>query len=361
MKTPAWIPSALCLVAACDIPSTELGSTRETWSWVSPEDEPIDAVATTPDDEIVVILSSQPQDASVLRKHAPDGSIAWSRDAAAHLVDVAVDPTGAIVALGSTADEAWSLLGHAADGTARWEVPLPAGTQGAALEALDDGTILVAANTGDAAELRGYSAMGAPAFVMPLESDALESLPRVAALATSPAGHVAVTGHLDEGSWAARLSGTGEVLWLHLSVADSFGAIAIDDDGAPFVAGRLATDETRAQQLVLRRFDAAGAIAWERTEPSRQAHSAAIGEDGTLYWAGTDQADALVVALAPDSTERWIERSSGPRTNPDEDYAIGLALAPTGELVAAGALDYRGMGGPEAGFRGWLERYATGE
>lgn len=361
MKTPARISLALCLVAACDMSSTELGSTRVAWTWVSPDDAPIDAVATTPDDEIVVILSSEDQSTGVLRKHAPDGGIAWSRDAAVRLADVAVEPAGTIVALGSTADDAWWLYAHAPDGTPQWEQPLPAGTHGAALAALDDGTILVAVNAGDAAELRGYSATGIASFTRPLAADELEVLPRVGALATSPAGHVAAAGHLDEGAWAARLTAAGEVLWLHRSATDSLDAIAIDDGGAPFVVGRLDTDETQGTQLVLRRLDAAGAIAWERTEPGRHAHAAAIGEDGTLYWAGTDHADALVVALEPDGTERWIERSSGPHASPDEDYAIGLALAPTGELVAAGALDYRRAGGSGAWFRGWLGRYETDE
>lgn len=330
------------------------------WSWVSPDDEPIVAMATTPDDEVVVALWQQLEDGqSVLRKHAPDGSIAWSRDIAVRVLDVAVGSTGSLVALGTTADGAWSLHGHEPDGTPRWEVPLPDGTVGVGLEALPDGTILVAANAGESAELRGYSAAGAPAFVQPLGNDALESFPRVADLATSPAGHVAAVGYLDEGSWAARLSPTGEVVWLHLSSVD-LHTIAIDDDGAAFMTGQLDTDETQELELLLRRLDVAGALAWERTELGREGQAAAIGKDGTLYWAGTDYMDALVVALEPDGTERWIERSSGPRTDPDEDHADVLALSPTGELIAAGTLDYRvGGGAPDQWFRGWLGRYAT--
>lgn len=371
MKTSprAWIPSTLLLIAACEAPSTELGSTRVMWTWVAEDDEPIDALATTPDDEVVVILSREARDEGVLRKHAPDGSIAWSRESV-RMIDVGVDATGTIVVLGLIADDAWSLLAHTPNGDPLWETQLPAGSIPTALGILADRTIIVATNVDEAAEVMAFLPTGAPAWSRPLADAAAGQRVLASELGTAAAGPIVVGGYvaasdgtLDSGqTWVARLSATGEVEWLQTAAADGLGAVAIDDDGAPFIVGQ------RDLRLWLRRLDPAGALAWERIEPfaaHRSGYDAAIGDDGTLYWAGVDHTDATVVALAPDGSEQWQELVSGPPAGtaiPDEDIAVGVALAPTGELVAAGALDYRGRtGGSAAWFRGWLGRYATDE
>lgn len=358
----AWIPltSIVTLVVACEQPSTELGSTRAVWTWVSDASDAILAVASTPDDGVVVILSQPSGDSSALRKHHPDGTVAWTRPIA-RAIDVVVDAQGTIVVLGDQGDDEWSLLAHAPDGSPLWTAPLPVGVQATALGVLGDRTLVVATNVDAQAEVRAYLPSGAPSWIEPLHDDL--DAPFVATLATSPSGHIIAGGTLATGgTWLARLSASGQVAWAQSSGGDRIDALAIDHDGASFVVGAL------DRALWLRRLAPAGALEWEQVDPAgppREGNGAAIHDDGTLYWVGHDYANAVVVALEPDGTERWQELVTGPAAlggaDLDEDSAAGVALGPNGDVIAAGGLDYRSRGTSDTWFRGWLGRYAADE
>lgn len=360
-----WMAVGALLLVGCEQPTTELGSIRAQWQWTSSSLESVRAIATTPDDEIVVLTLAEASQTSVLRMFDAEGGIRWERETGAAR-DVAVDTAGTLWVV-TEEDGQGTLSSYDASGEPLGAHSLPEGVTSPRLALLPDGRVVVSANIDDGATVLAYHPSGELQWTSTGFEAHLGFTPWVGSVATSEAGHVVVGGGSpgDGDSWVARLSGAGQVEWIRTLEGDgAVSGVAVDDDGTVFAVGN---ERTGAHHWRVN-LDDDGTVAWQQVDDRTSPHiiDAAIDGDGGRYWVGSDQRTgvAVVFAAEPDGAVRWHETVSGPPSttgSTDEDGAVDIAFTASGDVVVGGELDYRGRGGEAWGFRGWLARYASGE
>lgn len=336
---------------------------------------------------------------------APDGTPAWTRQIGTPGIDilaaVAVAPDGDLVVVGSSDGtledanaggiDAWAFR-LAPDGETRWRTTVgSAGDDEAnAVAVASDGTIYVAGST--SGDLAGAHAGGDDAFVIALGPDGDErwrvqdgSSGDDALFAASPAPDdgVYVGGHSDgdvggpnAGGWdgvVRRYDASGATLWSHRVAGEAderiYGLATTPEGGAVVAgAGPEGPEDGADVPVFVRALDADGGERWSYAfGPARRdmGHPVAVAEDGTVFVAATTEgevasantgvADAVLVALDPDGSERWRLQVGSERF----DDASGVATWEGAVLLAGDSQGALPGAASEEGYDGdgFLIRY----
>lgn len=391
--------AAITMLAACDLPSREVGSKRERWTILEPADADdvlLNAVAATADDGVVVAgrFSYGPPEA-VLRRYDADGELRWAASfvgggASEQLwvTDVAVAIDGSIVVAAEGYDD-WIpegpadgpeyvalLFGFGPDGTQRWERRVDGARSLGAVTALPDGTFAYAGtSTGDDAVIVGVvSTAGELGTVggMPVGGEE-EPSPSVMDMAAQSDGRLVLVFHhsrqVDCVGFDAALAPT----WSHSS-EEGFvdGIVTVGQDDTIWWVRRSETrivngDQSRSivndNRLAVLAPDGTLVREVEGIEPDLNPLAIALGSNGAVVLAGRETHDVVDYQLAvaeidPESGETlWFDTAGGHPNDValySEDYASDLTVTTSGEFVAVGIYD------DSAARRGWLRRYAAG-
>lgn len=240
----------------------------------------------------------------------PAGAVAWSR--LEELVGddgynaIARDPGGRIFVAGSRPDaagqpQAW-LRALAADGRSElWAVTRPgAGAAATAVAIAPGGDVVTGGNatsatTGADGWIARYSPAGMERWSLALASPGAD---RIAGIAVAPDGSIAAVGAF-AGSSTIRVYGGGGAPRWEVTAADgtSWAGVAVDAAGDVVVAGSLGDD------LVTRKYTAAGGVIWERRVPGAHGNAVAIDGHGGVLVCGSQAVagniDGLILGYPP--------------------------------------------------------------
>jgi outer membrane protein assembly factor BamB len=283
--------------------------------------------------------------------------------AAGQIGDPTVDPDVLAVRLG------------AVDGVVRWEARIAgttvAGRDGAAAVAVAPGGDLIGAGytendgTGtDFAVIRLAGGTGAVRWRYEVdgESPFFSAFDTAAEVAVDLHGDVIAAGSLQQGLlnrdlFVVKLDGsTGTERWRALvggtsdDQYDAAGAIETDAAADVVVVGALSNHEdgVSGPELFILKLDGDdGAERWRRTVPLPWGggYDVAVDRTGDVIVAGAaassvNRDEFVVLKLAGDTgTERWRVNVVGTGDYFREQFALALALAPDGDVIAAGSID----------------------
>jgi len=384
---------ALCTLFALATAAALADAPEPAWTYRfgSDENENVFDLAVAPDGYAYLVGSTQgelerPTEGffdGFVHAVAPDGRARWTRQIGSPEMDfvrrVAIAPNGDVVVAGISSggiagppaggDDAF-VIRFGQGGEELWRVAIgSAGADAAhALAVADDGTIYVGGSTDG--DLAGAPAGGDDLFLVALEPDGAERWrrqdgtpadERLSAASPAPDGGVyaaiSSTGDLDAanaGGWDVylrRYDGTGAVTWragLHDDADLQAYGLATGPDGGPIVAGGgpERPDDMPDVPVFVRAFGPDGEPRWSAGfGPARRdmGHAVAVAADGTAFVAATSEgdlarpnagvADAALVALNPDGSERWRLQIGSSRF----DDASGVAIHPGGVLLAGNA------------------------
>lgn len=385
--------AAVVMLAACDLPSRELGSERERWTILEQGehgDISFSAVAATPDDGIVAAGKFTSALPGLLRRYDADGEQLWStsfvhEDSETFWpYDVAIAVDGTIV-VSAEGDFDWIpkepgdgpeyfavLFGFDPDGAPLWERRIEGARSVRSVTALPDGTIAyagtsvgedaaivgVVSTAGELGPAGGMRLDGSPAYVFDMAAQSDGRL----VIALRHAGRIHCIG------FDAALAPA----WQHSSdegFLDGNVAIAPDDTiwWLRRLDGRiLGGDQSRIEndnRLTVLAADGTLVREVEGIDPDLSPRSIALGPDGTLLVAGQETRDVSDYQIAaaeidPESGETlWFDTAGG---HPNElsyyseDAASDLTVTASGDFVVVGWYDDHGA----TGGHGWLRRYA---
>jgi len=173
--------------------------------------------------------------------------------------------------------------------------------------------------------------------------------------------------------WARSYNGPG-------NGADVAARIAVDSSGEVYVTGWSPGDDYITDFATIK-YDASGAQLWvaRYAGPGNgqdNPHGLAVDTGGNVYVTGSSFGadgfnDIATVKYAPDGTELWVRRYSGPANG--NDYSRALALDSAGNVYVEGHSDSGPGSGPSArstevvtlsydsgGTQRWAARYETG-
>lgn len=183
------------------------------------------------------------------------------------------------------------------------------------------------------------------------------------AIAALPDGDVAIAGFAtvqpDNGRdlYVARVDAEGGIVWQDTRPGpadDGAVDVAAAPDGGLLVTGYRRMPGPRGYDLQVLRYDAEGAVAWERlvdigifdsgtsVVPLADGGAAVAG----VFETAAGDLDARVLRLAADGTVLWDRAFGGPRN----DSAWGLVAGEGGGVVVSGATESQGAGSTDA----WL-------
>jgi hypothetical protein len=389
--------AAIAMLAACSLPSRELGTKRERWTIVEPaegDDSEFGSLVATPDDGVILVAfhwNGFESDAE-LRRYDAEGGVRWStpmdpRDSVGFgPTAIAVAADGTIVVAGTTPDlqgddatlHQGKLLGFDPGGALLWTRDVEGTWNVSAVAALPDGRVAYGAATRDSvgAQIGVISTAGVlgpmtrlvdPAFVEGFSP--VESL-----VAQSTGGPVALLMHIEPNqpevvAFDADLTPT----WRHAGRVGAYMAdlVAAPDDGVLLLTHTEEIHESpdgSNSRLVsdnrITVLDAEGVIEQELEglEPGLQPRALALAPDGTIVLAGADGRNLDdyhlgVAEVDPDTGETlWFDSAGAPIPEFQAQHSIsGVVVTTSGDLVVAGKYDER----LTTGLRGWLRRYAA--
>jgi hypothetical protein len=168
------------------------------------------------------------------------------------------------------------------------------------------------------------------------------------AVATGAAGAVYVSGvSTDNGNDAVLLKfdANGALVWERTwggAATDESLAVATAADGSVYIAGTATSFGPSSAGLFVVKFDANGTLVWQRIFDGAAGNAVAVGPDGSVYAAGTiprgDQVgnfDILALKLSAAGSLIWQRNyAAGDVADPRG----GMAAAADGSIVMAGAL-----------------------
>lgn len=389
--------AAIAMLAACSLPSRELGTKRERWTIFEPaerDDSDFGPLVATPDDGVILVASHWNgfEGDSELRRYDAEGGVRWStlmdpRDSIAYgPTAIAVAADGTIVVGGATRDpqgddvklNRGKLLGFDPGGALLWTRDVEGTWDVSAVAVLPDGRVAYGGGTQEplGVQIGIISTAGALGPMTRLVDPTLpdEVSPVESVVAQSTGGLVALLKHVEPNqpelvAFDADLART----WTH---AGRVGAHLADlavapDDGILLLShsDRIrhdvdGTDHWLANDNRITVLDADGIVEHELegVEPGLQVRALALEPDGTIVIAGADRRsreDNLlgVAEIDPDTGETlWFDTAGAPIPELYAEHAIsGVVVTASGDLVVAGGYDDR----LSTGWRGWLRRYAA--
>lgn len=390
--------AAIAMLAACDLPSRELGTKRERWTILEPVDyeSTYEALVATPDDGVLLVAQRWYgfHGDSEVRRYAADGSVRWAVPLGEHLsvgmeqTAIAIAADGTIVVAAKVLDpadgtrEQGTLFSLDPDGKLLWTLAVEGTTELSAVAVLPDGRL---AYGGDiegvvGAQIGIVSATGEPGPVTQiLEPTLYDDVSPVEALAARPTGElVALLMH--EGPNMAEVVNLDAQLvptWTHQGRIGGYmaGIALTPDDSLMLLTHSRAshenadgTDRRVVSDNRITVLDADGNVEreLEGAEPDLQAWLIALEPDGTIVLGGADSRgdSELLLGVAeidPDSLETLFFDSAGRASYEEFGFAengvSGLVVTASGDIVATGGYD--DLGNEQSRWRGWLRRYAA--
>ena len=389
--------AAIAMLAACDLPSRELGTKRERWTILEPIDYDtfFTAVAVTADDDVVVFGDFPTRAQGLLRRYDAEGEPRWARSFVGEAreefwaYDVTVAGDGTIVAAAGGYNVSGPskapdkrvpvamLFGFDAGGTQRWERIVDGAVDATAVTALPDGSVAYGGSTieGDGVHIGVISTAG---VFGPLSRDLVGEVeypvPRVIEIAAQSGGQLVA---------AVRRGGRVDFVGLDAALAPSWtrtsekgfsdGAIAIAQDDTIWLLTRLDMRILGGDQSGIQNDNRLAVLAPDGTlerelegiEPDLNPRAIAIAPDGTLVLAGSEAHDVRdyqlgIAEIDPETGETlWFDtagRQGSDLVPYSEDGLFDLAITASGDLVPVGIYDDRASTGQ---WRGWLRRYAA--
>lgn len=335
----------------------------------------------------------QSRDFSVFRLNASDGMELWCSSidgesgASDHAVAVQVDSTGYVIAAGYTENEEaesrdFTVAKFAYDtGEEQWRVTIDgAGENRSADRALaiasdDSGNIFAAGEVQNDDSPKDFSvvkvagATGHLDWRRDLSGTASKGNDRARAIAVHPDGDAVAAGETENAGTGTDFtvlklaSSDGAERWRYLISGDANGRdlaldVSVDDMGYIVAAGQIENIATKSDIVVVKLVPSDGTELWHTVlrggiDGSDHATSVAIDATGDVLVAGTTEnpmsgRDFTVSKLArDDGKELWraVLRGSFPQS---VDESTAIAVNGEGNLVAAGFIDGRTVGGTGA-------------
>jgi hypothetical protein len=142
-----------------------------------------------------------------------------------------------------------------------------------------------------------------------------------------------------------KFDATGALLWERTwggTESDEGFAVATDPDGSAYLTGTATSFGPSSSGLFVVKFDGAGNLVWQRISDGSAGNGVAVAPDGSVYAAGStprgDQIgnfDILVLKITASGTLVWQRTyAAGVVVDPRG----GMAAAPDGSVVIAGAI-----------------------
>ncbi|MEO0086057.1 MAG: SBBP repeat-containing protein [candidate division WOR-3 bacterium] len=326
-------------------------------------------------------------------KYRPDGDTAWLRhfDPGSGLdgaTALAVDRSGNVIVtgfLGSSSSEYgdWVTIEYSPSGESLWASVYDQGDEDRPSSIVVDsaGNSYV---TGRAGSLNyfdftvvKYGPAGDQVWVFSYDGSENDG---GNAVAVDNRGNTYATGYTNRGgdgpdlmTW--KLGVGGESLWANVydgpaGRADYGSVIAVDPAGNVVVAGSSA-DTSGLGNYITIKYGPTGETLWTRrytgpTSMQDNVKGLALDPGGNVYVTGTTSLDGAhfnyaTVKYAPDGTERWAVRYTGPR---NQDASCGIALDSAGNVYVSGSSvnaearwDFATVKYDPDGNQRWLERY----
>jgi uncharacterized delta-60 repeat protein len=216
------------------------------------------------------------------------------------------------------------------------------------------GNVLVAGDVDSEIWVRKYEPDGDVLWTV-TEDDLGAYRSRAYGVAADAAGNVFVAGWIemsagdDEDTWLRKYAPDGSVIWTRTFDAGcaSFGdhayGVATDGDGNVVIAG----DYTApggvgcATGVLVRKYDADGAVLWTLQDDASEARGVATDADGNVVVVGFDwnggagEGDDLWIRKYDrDGTRIWTRTHSGAAS--DDDYGYGIATDGDGNVLVTG-------------------------
>ncbi len=325
---------------------------RRVWTWPGQSDDA--AAALVRDRRGGIIVAGTSGSCWLLLKYTAGGYLQWVRRSrasfsSAAFTAVAVDGSGDIYAAGAATPAGghsqFLLRKYSSAGVLRWQKTLgsSAGDAAAVAVIVGDGDVYVTGSsrtgpTTSAVTTAKYSRTGARRWVRTYAADGAQAIrPTAIGYAAGPfvAGWGAAAGGAAQGL-VARYTASGRQAWIAGYegagvTADRFDAVAADAAGACVTGSRWLGEE---QQMITLRFDALGALVWERvrTESTQGLAVCRLG-GGFCSSGGGDAATAGVVT--PAGAPVWEQSVSA--TGYEDFRPVALATAGNEYLYAAGS------------------------
>jgi Domain of unknown function (DUF5122) beta-propeller len=151
-----------------------------------------------------------------------------------------------------------------------------------------------------------------------------------------------------------KFDSNGNLLWERTwggVEVDGANAVATHTDGSVYIVGRTTSFPTGSAGLFVVKFDALGAVLWQKVwDGAASGEGAAVAPDGSVYAGGSiirapenlAEFDILALKLASTGTLTWARRYAAGEV---VDVRGGMAAASDGSVYLAGALQAPGGGG----------------
>ncbi|WP_052291833.1 PEGA domain-containing protein [Thermococcus gammatolerans] len=174
------------------------------------------------------------------------------------------------------------------------------------------------------------------------------------AIAVAPNGDVIVTGYTysfgagKSDVWVLRLEKNGNVKWQKTyggSDLDKATAVAVALNGDIIIAGSTESFGAGRRDIWVLRLDGEGDVKWQKTYGGRiydDAHAVAVAPNGDIIVLGSTESfgapyhsDVWILRLDANGNVKWQKTYGGS----DYDWAYAVAIAPNGDIIAAGGTE----------------------
>lgn len=140
----------------------------------------------------------------------------------------------------------------------------------------------------------------------------------------------------------AKYNANGDIQWqrsLGGTSTENGNVVAVDASGNVYVTGTVYSEGTGAGDLLLAKYNSAGAIQWQRSlgEASRAqvGNGIAVDSSGNIYVSGTSYNDILLAKYNSSGTIQWQVY-----LNHSEESGYGLAVDSSGNAYLTGSCDF---------------------
>jgi uncharacterized delta-60 repeat protein len=175
-------------------------------------------------------------------------------------------------------------------------------------------------------------------------------------VAVGPDGSIYVAGSSDNSkALLAKFDANGALLWQRTwggTQSEIAFGVAVSGDGASvYITGQTLSFGAGFLDTFLVKFDAGGNLVWQRTwggPINETGQAVAVAGDGSVYVAGDGNSffgnDAILLKFAADGTLIWQRDWRGGTSPSDDSAALGVAIAPDGSVYMAGRSLISGRG-----------------